>query len=86
MAINSAIGYSGDLVVVCVPKSATFNITLSDVPNVRAPERPLWNFSGANHMPVNPPASKAPQGASTARKGGDDFAGDAIGGGVKLDR
>ena len=64
--VNSSIGYFGDLVVISVPKGATFNITLSDTPNVRAPQQPEWNFSGANYVPVNPPP--APKPASSARK------------------
>lgn len=71
MLVNSSIGYVGDLMVVGVPRGATFAITLSDQPNIRAPRTPEWNFNNANYKPHNPPARpKTPQGASTARKAG----------------
>lgn len=54
---NSSLRYSGDLVVVCAPKGATFSITLSDTPNDRAPERPWWNFNHSINVPRNPPAA-----------------------------
>jgi hypothetical protein len=56
-AQNASIGYTGDLEVQCMPKGSTWSLTLSDVPNVRAPMPPCINFTGSNYRPVNPPAA-----------------------------
>jgi hypothetical protein len=71
--IAQPIGFHGDLTIVAVPRGSQWSITLSDQPNVRAPEQPSWNFSGANTTPVNPPPSPKASlverhGATTARK------------------
>ena len=42
LVINSSISYRGALEVVCVPRGSTWSLTLSDVPNVRAPEPVGW--------------------------------------------
>jgi hypothetical protein len=40
---DASIDYAGDLEIVCVPKGSTWTITLSDVPNPRAPlPTPGW--------------------------------------------
>ena len=44
---NASLDYRGRLVVQCVPRGATFTLTLSDIPNVRAPSgTPGWAPSG----------------------------------------
>lgn len=61
MLVNASLGYGG-LMIVGVPRRSQWSLTLSDTANVRAPERPFWNFNNANYKPVNPPA--APKGAT----------------------
>ena len=39
LVINSSLSYRGALEVVCVPKGSQWSLTLSDVPNPRAPTR-----------------------------------------------
>jgi hypothetical protein len=45
---NASFPYAGRLIVQCIPKGSTWSVTLSDVPNVRAPARtPGWAPNGA---------------------------------------
>jgi hypothetical protein len=62
MLVNASLGYAGGLMIVGVARGSQWSLTLSDTANVRAPERPFWNFNNANYKPVNPPA--APKGTT----------------------
>jgi hypothetical protein len=52
MLANRSEAYRGQLTVVAVPKGSEWRISLSDVPIVRQPARPDWNFSGWNFTRV----------------------------------
>jgi hypothetical protein len=59
---DASIHYRGDLKVLCVPRGSVWEVTLSDVPVVRAPAQPWWNFD-PNARPVYrpvPPIAEAP--------------------------
>ena len=44
---GASVPYRGELRVLCVPKGSVWELTLSDVPFVRAPATPWWNFNNA---------------------------------------
>ena len=42
MVVNSNIAYHGDLMIVGVPRGSQWSLTLSDTPNIRAPQQADW--------------------------------------------
>ena len=39
MLVNGNLGFSGNLIVVAVPKNSVWSVTISDVPNVSSTDR-----------------------------------------------
>ena len=45
--VNASVGYRGALMVVCVPRGSIWELSLSDIPYVRAPVTGWWNSLAA---------------------------------------
>jgi hypothetical protein len=68
LARDHSLAYRGDLKVVCVPKGSTWSVTLSDVPNPRAPPPAIIGVQfgggfGYKHIPPwwQPPGDPPPR-------------------------
>jgi hypothetical protein len=53
--------YKGALKIVSVPKGSTWQVSVSDIPNDRAPAPVEHNFSGSNYVPRAAPCAQASQ-------------------------
>ena len=53
--------YKGALKIVSMPKGSTWQVSVSDLPNDRAPAPVEHNFSGSNYVPRAAPCAQASQ-------------------------